>query len=122
MNRFWQTISDLPQTYSYESRLSVSKEANAWNNDRYNFTAYACHLADIIDRMDTALETALRKMPCVHCSDFYKESDNSMCSKCIEEIKSEYRVNDCVLAGMSGKDFMRAIKQDGILPMEKEET
>ena len=86
---FGQTISDLPNGKDYDwSRpayddvhlQSAKKAAYVWMWDEYQdadiismdeieppLCDYICHLADIIDRMEAALETAKRWMPCNMC-------------------------------------------------------
>ena len=65
LNRAGQTISDLPKTqtdYAYRRDLlgRAYIAATAWhgrlNNGTYDLADYILHLADVIDRMETALE------------------------------------------------------------------
>ena len=91
LNRFGQTIEDLPKsadncwsTNVYESRHLISakkaalifmmdewQDADAVPEIRYEVEEclldYICHLADVIDRLEIALETATRWMPCDLC-------------------------------------------------------
>lgn len=90
LNRFGQTIADLPKAdgmhhvYEDEHRKSAKIAVRAWHKvdpadlidivdllDMY--ASYICHLADIIDRMETALETAVRWSSCFTCARFVKE-------------------------------------------------
>ena len=52
LNRCGCTISDLPNRYSIDAE-SDALEAAA--DSGFSIDAYACHLADIIDRMETAI-------------------------------------------------------------------
>ncbi len=83
LNRFGQTISDLPQStpesyaYKWEQLENVSYAALNWTKHNtftvYYLNEYLCHLADVIDRMEAALETALRCPKCYHCVHFYEQ-------------------------------------------------
>ena len=74
LNRFGQTIEDLPKRYSATSQASARKEAAKFDLQTRRVvsispeSSYICHLADVIDRMEAALETALRIMPCFSCA------------------------------------------------------
>lgn len=82
LNHFGQTISDLPKPdrrldrlygpYSAETRLNyyhAAREWSGWDSRTPDMAIadYACHLCDIIDRLEIALETASRWMPCDRC-------------------------------------------------------
>lgn len=106
LNRFGQTISDLPKsadndwsTHVYESRhlISAKKAALVFMVDEWQdadgvpeiryeveevLLDYICHLADVIDRMEVALETATRMTDCgtcEHCNARYNDFDDSKC-------------------------------------------
>ena len=91
LNVFGTTIDDLPKpadndfsgaVYGTESLISAKKEALAFIMDEWRDTDlvpeiryvveeflldYICHLADVIDRMEIALETAKRGMSGISC-------------------------------------------------------
>lgn len=108
LNRFGQTIEDLPNTKDYDwSRSayddvhlqSAKKAAYVWMWDEYQdadvipmdeieppLCDYICHLADVIDRMEIALETATRWMPCDRC----EKEDNCQYMDCNLRMKDRY--------------------------------
>lgn len=116
LNRFGQTISDLPKsadncwsTHVYESRHLISakkaalifmmdewQDADAVPEIRYEVEEclldYICHLADIIDRMEIALETATRWMPCDRC----EKEDNCQDMDCNLSMKDRYLGGSCI--------------------------
>lgn len=77
LNRFGQTISDLPKSrnedYAYDmiSLDDADREAVQWqegNLPGYRYSEdYICHLADVIDRLETALENASKIIDCLFC-------------------------------------------------------
>lgn len=92
LNHYGQTISDLPKptvhwdgettTMAYTSvhREKASETALKWHKadsapqewqpDVIKLVCradYICHLADVIDRMEAALETATNNFECFHC-------------------------------------------------------
>ena len=71
LNRFGQTISDLPEIYEDESRESGVNSAIKWSRKTGGRVLavenYICHLCDVIDRMETALETAALWADCTAC-------------------------------------------------------
>lgn len=87
---FGQTISDLPKpvgfnpAYDYPHRHMANKTAIDWSNGIDLYSDYICHLCDVIDRMEAALETARRWMPCSTCEfngDFYVcDNDLDVCT------------------------------------------
>ena len=101
LNRFGQTISDLPKVNDYKynrslirSIISAEKSVDEWYDPdhsydfyQYAYPAYICHLADIIDRMEIALETAVRCTDCGTC-EFERTGE---CSGIIE---CNYRICD----------------------------
>lgn len=113
LNRFGQTISDLPKAndYKYNRKLikpiiSAEKCVDDWYDPdhsydfyQYAYPAYICHLADIIDRMEIALETAAKCtscIPCVNCYDYC----NGSC---------DFRIDDKYLSDVSEEDAERYI-------------
>ena len=104
LNRFGQTISDLPKPRMYWAYTSVHRDKasetalklhkaddspQAFIPDTLKLiccTDYICHLADVIDRMEAALETAVLWAACITCSK-YKD-----CVGC--EDMQDYQLND----------------------------
>ena len=102
LNHFGQTIADLPkpteEDYAYEEehRKAAMEAAMKWSHVNYSAGSflrdYICHLADVIDRMEIALETALRiiqmfSVSCVSCAE-YGDCDGSNC---------DFTINDTLL-------------------------
>lgn len=95
LNAFGQTISDLPTNYGRDHRLAALEASKAWNNTGAIYANnYICHLADVIDRMEIALETALHAANCDTCQ---FNSDESAV-RCDEE-ESHYQIDDKWLEG-----------------------
>ena len=103
LNRFGQTVSDLPKPTSKQYAYKASHNINAafaardWeNNESFpsvcDLTDYICHLADVIDRMEVALETATNTMDCHYCKEF-----NEYCRL---DCKSHARIADWKLHGL----------------------
>ena len=99
LNCFGQTIADLPKptevsyAYTEEHRDSAAQIALAWNRV-YAFTStflkdYICHLTDVIDRMETALNTAKMVASCAYC----RNEDGNNCEGCIGE---NFEIDDSV--------------------------
>lgn len=65
LNHFGQTISDLPHEYDNKHRAYAIMASSSFGD---NYGDYICHLADVIDRLEIALETAARWMPCDLCA------------------------------------------------------
>ena len=92
LNAFGTTIEDLPATkdnnwsgpgYAIDHLKAAKKAAYVWMWEEYEdadvipideieppLLDYICHLADVIDRMEIALETAQRGMICSSCINF----------------------------------------------------
>ena len=113
LNHFGQTIADLPKPknigngfftagYNNESRHVAANSVlqylipGAVDIDQQNkgsmlmaLEDYICHLADVIDRMEVALETALRilSMSCITCAE-YGDCEQSCC---------DFTINDTLL-------------------------
>ena len=125
LNRFGQTIEDLPNPKDYDwSRSayddvhlqSAKKAAYVWMWDEYQdadvipmdeieppLCDYICHLADIIDRMEIALETGLRILRILSCFPCDKEDD---CNR----LSCDFRIDDYYLTDdISKKDAERYI-------------
>ena len=109
LNRFGQTISDLPKpeeskkhyTYSLRTKQSLDKAAKKWDRSDNSFSwdvvgDYACHLCDVIDRMEIALETAIRLIPCEKCIDSEDYCDSSFC---------DFQIDDWNLSDVSEEDL-----------------
>ena len=112
LNRFGQTISDLPkpttELYAYESstRLKASCTARNWENGKHVYSTYydyICHLTDVIDRMETALETATNTMSCLYCKNKYRSLD-CYC-------RDESHVADWQLSGMYLSEFKEFMEE-----------
>ena len=123
LNRFGQTIEDLPKSADndwsdnvYESRhlISAKKAALVFMMDEWQDTDavpeikyeveeclldYICHLADIIDRMEIALETAAKCVSCIPCVNAYSYCNGSC----------DFRIDDKYMSDVSEKDTKRYI-------------
>jgi len=59
LDKCGQTMEDLPQSYDFEKCQLCRNQAGDWAHNHHNeqapLTQYACHMADLIDRMETAL-------------------------------------------------------------------
>ena len=110
LNRFGQTISDLPKpegskkhyTYRLRTKQSLDKAAKKWDRSDNSFSwdvvgDYACHLCDVIDRLEIALETAVRCTDCGTC-EFERTGE---CSGIIE---CNYRICDGCLMDSDGME------------------
>ena len=108
LSRFGQTISDLPKpeeskkryTYGWYTKQNLDKAARKWDGIDNYFSwdvvgDYACHLCDVIDRMEIALETALRTMPCFSCE------KNNDCNR----LSCDFRIADWNLSDVSEEDL-----------------
>lgn len=105
LNHFGQTIADLPSTkdhdwsgpaYGIDHLFAAKKSAYVWMWEEYQdadiipickddppLLDYICHLADVIDRMEVALETALRIISLFSTSCFLcAENDDCDMSHC----------------------------------------
>lgn len=105
LNSFGQTIDDLPIVYESQHFLPAqnamydwleSREGKYfvkdWNNDaQWN---YICHLADVIDRMEAALETA-RWYAWMMSSSYMPDITKQDCPE-------YWRIHDRYLTGMPG--------------------
>ena len=114
LNRFGQTISDLPKAndYKYNRKLikpiiSAEKCVDDWYDPdhsydfyQYAYPAYICHLCDVIDRMEIALETAVKCAPCHTCANI-KYCDGFSCD--------DFRIEDEHLSDVSEEDAERYI-------------
>lgn len=104
LNRFGQTISDLPkpgkQKYAYgvEHMVTATNEALKWHGFRPSgfpdSADYICHLTDIIDRMEAALDTAMHYCYCGYCEKATSESVE--CNGCDPD-NVEFKIADWVL-------------------------
>lgn len=109
LNRFGQTISDLPDYYQLPARDSASRAAfdfytqngmpeRPWLPFMVN-QIFICHLCDVIDRLEIALETASRWMPCYLCKNASECSKKGMedlhCVRpCDEKTINDYMLHD----------------------------
>ena len=113
LNRFGQTISDLTQPnegnkccYSFEDRLAAEKESCKWHNGWADHRDYICHLADVIDRMETALETAALAIDCGQCEYW---NDDGCGRNCVEIA----RITDYQLSGLTEREFNDFVEGEG---------
>lgn len=126
VSSFGQTISDLPKVadncwcgtvYKSSHLISAKKEALAFVMDEWRdydgypeiryeveevLLDYICHLCDVIDRMEAALETAMRWMGCEMCGRSGScqkvtdcEVDNGFIRDC-----DDFRIEDWFLEGV----------------------
>lgn len=112
LNRFGQTISDLPKPqtadYAYgKSHIAKAYEAATEWHGRINSGSldtgdFICHLADVIDRMEAALETATFCFSCSRC-EYLSRPD--YCG-----LHCEPRISDLRLSGMTGFEFDKFIE------------
>lgn len=102
LNKFGQTISDLPTSYANHSVIHARFSALGWINEHWKnipdekriSDEYICHLADIIDRMEVALETAANWPNCFSCMyAFGNKCDNQ------NDVECGYRIDDIFLYG-----------------------
>lgn len=92
-----QTISDLPKNYPYGQIGDAFNTAHIWNGWRGKASAYGAyilHLTDIIDRMEWALDNAIRERdwlrrmcersmtPCDLCRYGERQMDVQPCASC----------------------------------------
>jgi len=103
LNRFGQTMEDLPKpaeegegyAYEFEHRNSALEAALYWtkansSNPFSKIIDYICHLADVIDKLEIALETAARMTTCGTCA-------NEFLEECRSEEHCNYKVCDWCL-------------------------
>ena len=116
LNQFGQTISDLPKpTYKYyaykaEPNLNAAFAARDWENSESfpspsDLTDYICHLTDVIDRMEVALETAKFTMDCKLCKTPFKV--------CQLDCETHAKVTDWQLSGMDQDEFKEFVDGEG---------
>lgn len=102
LNRFGQTISDLPKPdrelygpYSSTSRMNYYYAARKWFGQDSRMPdmaiAYGCHLCDVIDRMEIALETAANNSGCDFCE---KQWNDCKLQPNNEQFVCDYRIAD----------------------------
>ena len=117
LNRFGQTISDLPKptlgqgdveemAYGWWHRDSAGKAVVGWFPADWLTPKdviisacldYVCHLCDVIDRMETALETATNTMDCLRCQ--------MGIPNCYSNCNEHSKVADWQLSGMYKSEF-----------------
>ena len=101
LNRFGQTISDLPNpkskkysTYDWRTKQNLANAAIKWDekDDSWDVVRdYACHLCDVIDRMEIALETATKCVSCFPCANSYGYCDGTCDFRIDDEYLSDVR-------------------------------
>lgn len=105
LNRFGQTISDLPKpenkkySYGWYTMQHLDKAAREWGKKDFYFdwcvvADYACHLADVIDRMEIALETATECVSCFPCVNAYSHCNGSCDFRIDDENLSDVRQDE----------------------------
>ena len=112
LNRFGQTISNLPKpderkrhyTYRLRTKQNLDKAAKKWDRSDNSFSwdvvaDYACHLCDVIDRLEIALETAAKCVSCIPCANSYNYCGGSC----------DFRIDDKYLSDVSEEDAKRYI-------------
>ena len=126
LNRFGQTMEDLPNPKDYDwSRSayddvhlqSAKKAAYVWMWDEYQdadiipmdeieppLCDYICHLADVIDKLEIALETAARVTTCGTCA-------NEFLEECRSEEHCNYQVCDWCLRDEVTKEEVDALDE-----------
>lgn len=108
LNRFGQTISNLPKpenkkySYGWYTMQHLDKAAREWGEkDAYFDWAvvadYACHLCDVIDRFEIALETAAKWADCGTCEIEHTE-------ECGGGTECNYRIYDRFLLDVSEEE------------------
>ena len=108
LNRFGQTIADLPKAkgswhaYRQEHLDSAFFATMRWHGNRCLGTImdcedYICHLCDVIDRMETALDTATVALGCYACKHFeehdFPKCEGDGCDHCCE-IDDDYLIDE----------------------------
>lgn len=112
LNRFGQTMEDLPKPdgkyFVYlddekgEHQKAAGKAVFNWQGidnavDVIDLLRmhqdYICHLADVIDRMEAALETAVIVAECSACENYNKED-----AQCCSYFRDCFRISDELLA------------------------
>lgn len=114
LNRFGQTISDLPKAENYKWNDKYEGSKNAASNcveqwyghcslpEEFSdeaLPAYICHLADVIDRMEIALETATECVSCFPCVNAYGHCNGSC----------DFMIDDKYLSDVSQEEVTRYI-------------
>ena len=88
LNRFGQTISDLPEcdtflyAYGHDSRKKAKEMSFNWNrqiNKVDHQADFICHQSDVIERLIDALKVAEKTASCEYCK---KRETN--CGNCFE--------------------------------------
>lgn len=124
LNRFGETLEGLPRpdwpiqgAYRTETRWAVTREAlrfryeedrpdlqewmaeDAMEHGNLNgdlLADYACHLSDIIDKLETALDTASRWIQCDACT----RCDDDKCFPAADFSCTKAKISDRVLSGV----------------------
>lgn len=108
LNRAGQTINDLPIAFSYDSMINAHESAKSYftecGYDAPTDTSmeielgYILHPTDVIDRMETALDTILnerdytRAKCCFLCG--LVEGESQTCEECgIPKVPDDWRVD-----------------------------
>ncbi len=126
LNRFGQTISDLPKpwiddghrkhyAYPVTHHPKVTEAVNEWSgldNESMSvgfmigsFKDYICHLCDVIDKLEIALETAAKWADCSTCAVEHTE-------ECGGGIECNYQIYDGLLSDVSEEDLNEEVYID----------
>ena len=118
LNRFGQTILDIPKPNRRICDVSetvmewyepAAKEGGIDRLDSYYLEAcewYIHHLAEVIDRMETALETAALTIDCGLCEYW---NDDGCGRNCVEIA----RITDYQLSGLTEREFNDFVEGEG---------
>ena len=111
LNRFGETLDGLPNIYGREDSAAILTESAKWFMDSnpgekagmFSTIPYACRLADIIEKLMTALETATRLIDCTACQNFWSCRNSRRMDNVSPDIKM---CDDFVLntEGLTGLD------------------
>lgn len=114
LNCFGQTLADLPKpeqgiylyAYKREDQGKAHTAANEWCTGLAytgtNTLDYICHLTDVIDRMEVALETAKLTMDCKFCKTPFKD--------CQSDCETYAKATDWLLSGMYKSEFKEFVE------------
>ena len=118
LNSFGGTLQDLPIIYDYDKpsyQMNAQQAMYQWLEERgginyikdwdkspeYN---YICHLADVIDKLETALMTARRMISCRDCIEVGAE-------ECYGTCEDRFRISDYALTGLSPQEYEQATQE-----------
>ena len=94
LNKAGQTIDDLPFFYKDEARETAKQAVrqrmrSGWFVSRNDYLDFICHLTDVIDRMEWALDKTLQKIPApkqeLPFTDLPDDSEEEMAQSIIDD-------------------------------------